>query len=173
MSSINYDLKKIRAFVFDIDGVLSRNVITLASNGDPMRTVCIKDGYAMQLAVKKGYQIAIITGAYTESVKIRYERLGVKYIYLGSSIKMNDYLSFMAETGLKPEEVAYAGDDIPDFEVMKLAGLPIAPADAAPEIKSIAKYISSYNGGDGVARDIIEQTLKVHGDWMDNEAFGW
>jgi len=173
MSSINYDLKKIRAFVFDIDGVLSRNVIPLASNGDPMRTVCIKDGYAMQLAVKKGYQIAIITGAYTESVKIRYERLGVKYIFLGSSIKMNDYLSFMSETGLNPEEVAYAGDDIPDFEVMKLAGLPIAPADAAPEIKSIAKYISSYNGGDGVARDIIEQTLKVHGDWMDNEAFGW
>lgn len=173
MSTINYDLTKIRAFVFDVDGVLSRDVVSLHPNGDPMRSVNIKDGYAMQLAVKLGYQVAIITGGYTDSVRIRYERLGVQHIYMRSAVKINDYQDFLSKTGLKPEEVMYAGDDIPDYEVMRLAGLPVAPADAAPEIKSIAKYISHKNGGDGIARDVIEQTLKAQGRWMQGEAFGW
>ncbi|MDY3069157.1 MAG: HAD-IIIA family hydrolase [Parabacteroides sp.] len=173
MSTINYDLTKIRAFVFDVDGVLSRDVVSLHPNGDPMRTVNIKDGYAMQLAVKLGYQVAIITGGYTDSVRIRFERLGVQHIYMRSAVKINDYQDFLNKTGLKPEEVMYAGDDIPDYEVMRLAGLPVAPADAAPEIKSIAKYISHKNGGDGIARDVIEQTLKAQGRWMQGEAFGW
>ena len=173
MSTINYDLTKIRAFVFDVDGVLSRDVVSLHPNGDPMRTVNIKDGYAMQLAVKLGYQVAIITGGYTDSVRIRFERLGVKHIYMRSAVNINDYQNFLNKTGLKPEEVMYAGDDIPDYEVMRLAGLPVAPADAAPEIKSIAKYISHKNGGDGIARDVIEQTLKAQGRWMQGEAFGW
>ncbi|MCE5227785.1 MAG: HAD-IIIA family hydrolase [Porphyromonadaceae bacterium] len=173
MSSINYDLKKIKGFIFDVDGVLSRDVIPLHPNGDPMRTVNIKDGYALQLAVKKGYQVAIITGGYTESVKMRFDRLGVKYIYMRSSVKMKDYADFMEQTGLNPEEVLYAGDDIPDYEVMKLVGLPVAPADAAPEIKQIARYISSRNGGEGIARDVIEQTMKMQGTWFDGEAFGW
>lgn len=173
MSTINYDLKKIRAFVFDVDGVLSRDVVSLHPNGDPMRTVNIKDGYAMQLAVKLGYQVAIITGGYTDSVRLRYERLGVQHIYMRSAVKIHDYRDFLEKTGLCPEEVLYAGDDIPDFEVMRLAGLPVAPADAAPEIKRVAKYISHKNGGDGVARDVIEQTLKAQGCWMQGEAFGW
>ena len=173
MSTINYDLTKIRAFVFDVDGVLSRDVVSLHPNGDPMRTVNIKDGYAMQLAVKLGYQVAIITGGYTDSVRIRFERLGVQHIYMRSAVKINDYQDFLNKTGLKPEEVMYAGDDIPHYEVMRLAGLPVAPADAAPEIKSIAKYISHKNGGDGIARDVIEQTLKAQGRWMQGEAFGW
>ena len=173
MSTINYDLTKIRAFVFDVDGVLSRDVVSLHPNGDPMRTVNIKDGYAMQLAVKLGYQVAIITGGYTDSVRIRFERLGVQHIYMRSAVKINDYQDFLNKTGLKPEEVMYAGDDIPDYEVMRLAGLPVAPADAAPEIKSIAKYISHKNGGAGIARDVIEQTLKAQGRWMQGEAFGW
>ena len=155
MSTINYDLTKIRAFVFDVDGVLSRDVVSLHPNGDPMRTVNIKDGYAMQLAVKLGYQVAIITGGYTDSVRIRFERLGVQHIYMRSAVKINDYQDFLNKTGLKPEEVMYTGDDIPDYEVMRLAGLPVAPADAAPEIKSIAKYISHKNGVDGIARDVI------------------
>lgn len=173
MSSINYDLRKIRGFIFDVDGVLSKDVIPLHPNGDPMRTVNIKDGYALQLAVKKGYQIAIITGGYTDSVKMRFERLGVKYIYMRSSVKMKDYTDFMNRTGLKPEEVLYAGDDIPDYEVMKLVGLPVAPADAASEIKDISLYISSKNGGEGIARDVIEQTMKTQGTWLTGEAFGW
>ena len=173
MSSINYDLNKIKAFVFDVDGVLSCDVIPLHPNGDPMRTVNIKDGYALQLAVKKGYQVAIITGGYTEAVKIRFSRLGITHIYMKSAVKIHDYQDFLAKTGLQPEEVMYAGDDIPDYEVMKLGGLPVAPADAAPEIKRIAKYISHKNGGEGVARDIIEQTMKAQGVWMGDEAFGW
>ena len=173
MSSINYDLRKIRGFIFDVDGVLSKDVIPLHPNGDPMRTVNIKDGYALQLAVKKGYQVAIITGGYTDSVKMRFERLGVKYIYMRSSVKIKDYTDFMNRTGLKPEEVLYAGDDIPDYEVMKLVGLPVAPADAASEIKDISLYIASKNGGEGIARDVIEQTMKTQGTWLTGEAFGW
>lgn len=173
MSSINYDLNKIKAFVFDVDGVLSCDVVSLHPNGDPMRTVNIKDGYALQLAVKKGYQVAIITGGYTEAVKIRFSRLGITYIYMKSAVKVHDYRDFLEKTGLQPEEVMYAGDDIPDYEVMQLVGLPVAPADAAPEIKRIAKYISHKNGGEGVARDIIEQTMKAQGHWMGDEAFGW
>ncbi|GHU58939.1 hydrolase [Bacteroidia bacterium] len=174
MSSINYDLKKIKGFIFDVDGVLSREVIPLHPNGDPMRTVSTKDGYAIQLAVKKGFELAIITGGYTEAVKIRFSRLGMNHIYMKSSIKMHDFNDFIAKTGLLPEELIYVGDDIPDYQIMSIIGLPVAPADAVPEIKQIAKYISHRNGGDGVARDVIEQTLKVQGLWMsDEEAFGW
>jgi len=170
---IRYDLKKIKAFVFDVDGVLSANTIPLALNGDPMRTVNIKDGYALQLAVKKGFEVGIITGGYTESVKMRYERLGIKHIYMRSANKTVDYEDFISKTGLKDEEILYCGDDLPDFQVMQRVGLPAAPADAAPEIKSIALYISPVCGGYGVARDVIEQTLKVHELWISDEAFGW
>ncbi len=173
MSSINYDLKKIKAFAFDVDGVLSRDVVSLHPNGDPMRTVNIKDGYALQLAVKLGYEVAIITGGYTEAVRLRYSRLGIKHIYMRSAVKIHDYHDFLQKTGVQAEEVVYCGDDIPDYDVMCEAGLPVAPADAAPEIKAIARYISRFNGGDGIARDVIEQTLKVQGRWMQGEAFGW
>ncbi len=170
---IHYDLNKIKAFIFDVDGVLSSSRITLASDGDPMRTVNIKDGYALQLAVKKGFEVGIITGGYTEAVRTRYERLGIRHIYMRSSVKLKDYEDFLMLTCLKDEEVMYCGDDVPDYEVMKRAGLPVAPADAAPEIRQLAKYISPLNGGDGVARDIIEQTMKIQGLWMTDEAFGW
>ncbi len=173
MSSINYDLKKIKAFVFDVDGVLSRDVVSLHPNGDPMRTVNIKDGYALQLAVKLGYEVAIITGGYTEAVRLRYSRLGINHIYMRSAVKIHDYHDFLQKTGVQAEEVIYCGDDIPDYDVMREAGLPVAPADAAPEIKAIARYISRFNGGDGIARDVIEQTLKAQGRWMQGEAFGW
>ena len=131
MSSINYDLRKIKAFVFDVDGVLSCDVIPLHPNGDPMRTVNIKDGYALQLAVKKGYEVAIITGGYTEAVQIRFSRLGIQHIYMRSAVKVHDFKDFMEKTGLSPEQIMYAGDDIPDYEVMTRVGLPVAPADAA------------------------------------------
>jgi len=173
MSSIPYDLRKIKAFVFDVDGVLSADRISLAENGDPQRTANIKDGYAMQLAIKCGYQIGIITGAYTENIRTRYARLGIQHIYLRSSVKMADYEDFLRKTGLKEEEIAYAGDDIPDYNVMRRVGLPVAPSTAAPEIKAIAKYISPLCGGEGIARELIEQTLKAQGQWMKGEAFGW
>ena len=170
---IDYDLTKIKALIFDVDGVLSAETITLHPNGEPMRTVNIKDGYALQLAVKCGLHVAIITGGRTEAVRKRYEGLGIKDVYLGAAVKTREFDHFMEKYQLNPEEVLYMGDDIPDYEVMTMVGLPVAPADAAPEIKRIAKYISHKNGGTGVARDVIEQTMKAQGHWMGDEAFGW
>lgn len=171
---INYDLKKIKALVFDIDGVLSAETISLHPSGEPIRTVNIKDGYAIQLAVKKGLIIAIITGGKTEAIRKRYEALGVKDIYMGAAVKTHEYAHFIEKYSLQPEEILYMGDDIPDYEVMRLCGLPCCPADAAPEIKQIACYISYRNGGYGCGRDVIEQVLKAQGKWMAHaDAFGW
>jgi 3-deoxy-D-manno-octulosonate 8-phosphate phosphatase (KDO 8-P phosphatase) len=135
MSSINYDLTKIKAFIFDVDGVLSSQCIPLSPDGEPMRTVNIKDGYALNLAGRSGYGLAIITGGNSEAVRLRFERLGIKDIYMRASMKIRDYNDYIEKTGYLPEEVVYIGDDIPDYQVMELVGLPVAPADAAPEIK--------------------------------------
>jgi 3-deoxy-D-manno-octulosonate 8-phosphate phosphatase (KDO 8-P phosphatase) len=173
MSTINYDLSKIKSFIFDVDGVLSPNSIPLSPTGEPMRMVNIKDGYAINLAVKHGYSVAIITGADTENIRLRFSRLGVKDIYMKSRVKIIDLNDYMQKTGFKPEEILYSGDDLPDYHVMEAVGLAVAPADAAPEIKGIAQYISHCKGGDGVARDVIEQVMKAQGKWMGDEAFGW
>lgn len=173
MSTINYDLKKIKAIAFDVDGVLSADVIPLHTSGEPMRTVNIKDGYAIQLAVKKGLHIAIITGGRTEAVRKRFAGLGVQDLYLGSAVKIHDYRDFRDKHGLKDEEILYMGDDIPDMEVMQECGLPCCPKDAAPEVKSIARYISHAAGGYGCGRDVVEQVMKAQGKWMADDAFGW
>jgi 3-deoxy-D-manno-octulosonate 8-phosphate phosphatase (KDO 8-P phosphatase) len=173
MSTINYDLKQIRALVFDVDGVLSANVIPLHPSGEPMRTVNIKDGYALQLAVKKGLHIGIITGGRTEAVRIRFAALGINDIYMGSAVKLRDYIDFRERHGLRDDEILYMGDDIPDIEVMRVCGLPCCPRDATPEAKETARYVSHCNGGDGCGRDVIEQVLKAHALWMTDDAFGW
>lgn len=174
MSTILHNLSTIKAVVFDVDGVLSANTIPLYPNGEPMRTANIKDGYAMHLACKKGFILGIITGGRTEAVRIRFENLGVQHVYMGAHDKKVQFADFLQKTGLKAEEVAYMGDDIPDYEVMKLVGLSACPADAAPEIRAISNYISHTKAGEGCARDLIEQILKAHGLWMtDDEAFGW
>ncbi len=173
MSNINYDLQQIKGIVFDVDGVLSANCIPLHPSGEPMRMVNIKDGYALQLAVKSGYQLAIITGGYSDAVRTRFEMLGFQHIYMRSRIKKHDLQDFIDKTSLRPDEIAYVGDDIPDYEVMQMVGLPICPADAVPEIKAISKYISHKKGGDGVGRDVVEQIMKAQGKWMRGEAFGW
>ena len=171
---IDYDLKKIRAVVFDVDGVLSCETIVLDSSGEPLRTVNIKDGYAIQLACKLGLHIAIITGGNTEAVRKRYEGLGVKDLYMGCGVKIVAYEELLTKYDLCPDEVAYVGDDIPDYEVMTRVGCPCCPKDACPEVKSVSRYVSHRNGGDGVGRDIIEQILKAQGLWMaDVKAFGW
>ena len=171
---INYDLKKIRAVFFDVDGVLSCETIPQHPNGDPMRTVNIKDGYAMQHAVKCGLILAIITGGRTEAVRIRYEGLGLKDVVLGAAVKIKTYNDLKEKYQLADEEIAYVGDDIPDYEILQQCGLPCCPADAAPEIKAICTYISHKEGGKGCVRDIMEQILKAQDLWMHNStAFGW
>ncbi len=171
---IDYDLRKIRAIAFDVDGVLSRRTITLHVSGEPMRTVNIRDGYAIQYAVKSGLRIAIITGADTEAVRLRYSKLGVEDIYTGAEVKLGIYDEWKRRRNLRDEEIAYAGDDIPDLEVMKTAGCPCCPADAADEIKEVSRYVSAFTGGDGCARDIIERVMRAQGVWLrDKRAFGW
>lgn len=171
---INYDLSKIKTVVFDVDGVLSRQTITLSSTGEPLRTVNIKDGYAIQLAQKVGLRIAILTGGNTEAIRKRYAGLGVEDIFMGCAVKVKTYEEYLRKYGFKHEEVIYVGDDIPDYEVMRLCGCPCCPADACSDIKDISLYISSRNGGDGVGRDVVEQVLRAHGKWLsDAKAFGW
>lgn len=171
---INYDLSMIKAIIFDIDGVLSAETITMNAEGEPLRTVNIKDGYAIQLAVKMGLHIAILSGAQTESVRRRYEGLGVPDIFLKAAVKIKVYDDFLAKYGLSDENVIFVGDDIPDYEVLSRCGCPCCPADAAPEIKEICTYVSHKKGGYGCGRDIIEQVLRAQGKWMkDKKAFGW
>lgn len=171
---INYDLQKIRAIIFDVDGVLSSETITLSSTGEPLRTVNIKDGYAIQLAMKLGLRIAIITGANTNAIRIRYEGLGVQDVFMGCAMKIQTYEAFLQRYGLLDFEVMYMGDDIPDLEIMRRVGCPVCPRDACPEILAESIYVSDRLGGHGCARDVIEQTLRAQGKWVMNaKAFGW
>lgn len=174
MSGINYDLKKIRGVAFDVDGVLSPSTITMASDGAPLRGVNIKDGYALQFAVKCGLKIAIITGADCEAVRVRYNGLGITDVYTKAGKKIDVLRHWMEENGLEGEETAFVGDDVPDYEPMKAVGLRVAPADACRDILGIANYISPVNGGYGVGRDLLEQLLRAQGKWvLDEKAFGW
>ena len=171
---INYNLKKIKAIVFDVDGVLSAETITMAATGEPHRTVNIKDGYAIQLAQKMGLRIAILTGGNTSAIRTRYENLGVQDIYMKCSVKITTFEEFLEKYQLSADEVIYVGDDIPDYEVMKRCGCPCCPADACSDIKAISLYVSDRKGGYGCGRDIVEQVLRAQGKWLsDAKAFGW
>ena len=171
---INYDLNKIKAIIFDVDGVLSSETITMSAEGEPLRTVNIKDGYAIQLAMKLGLRIVILTGAKTKGVRVRYEGLGVEDIYIGCAVKIETYDAFLAKYGLKDEEVMYMGDDIPDLEVMRRVGCPVCPKDACTEVKEVSLYVSHRDGGYGCGRDVVEQVLRAQGKWLkDEKAFGW
>lgn len=174
MSKIAYDLKRIRAVAFDVDGVLSPSTIPLGPDGWPRRMVNIKDGYALQLAAKSGLKIAIITGADCPAVAVRYNALGITDVYQKVAMKLPLLKGWMEAQGVAPEETVYVGDDIPDYECMKAVGLSVAPADAASDILAIARYISPCAGGYGVARDLLEEILRVQGHWLSAaKAFGW
>lgn len=174
MSGINYDLKRIRGVAFDVDGVLSPSTIPMSADGEPLRMVNIKDGYALQLAVRCGLKIAIITGGVSRGVNVRYNGLGITDIFSGASQKLPVLQKWMSDNGLDPEEVAYVGDDVPDYEAMLAVGLPVAPSDACCDIRDVARYISPVCGGYGVARDLLEQILRAQDCWMHNaKAFGW
>ena len=168
------DFSKIKGIAFDVDGVLSPSTIPLGADGVPLRMVSIKDGYALQHAVKKGFKIAIISGANTVAIDIRFRGLGIENIFLGVAHKLPVLQQWIDKEGLQMGEVAFVGDDIPDIPAMRAAGVAIAPADAAQEVKTVAEYISPNTGGHGVAREIIEKILAAHGLWLDDEhAFGW
>lgn len=173
MTNYKERLKEINTFIFDYDGVLTEGIVTITEEGEPLRTANVRDGYALQLAVKKGYRIAVISGGKSKSMYNRLNSLGIKDVFLGVEHKVTVFNKYLSDNNIGRDEVVYMGDDIPDYEVMKLANLAVCPADAAEEIKAISDYISHYNGGRGCVRDIIEQVLKLQQNWMDNDAFKW
>ncbi|MFD2540717.1 KdsC family phosphatase [Lacinutrix gracilariae] len=158
-------LNQITTFIFDVDGVLTDGTVTVTTSGEMLRTMSIKDGYALKTAIDKGYHVCIISGGSNEGVRKRLEGLGITDIYLGAHNKIDQLHTYLEQEGLQLENALYMGDDIPDFPVMKLVGMPCCPQDAVPEIKGISKYVSHKNGGKGAARDVIEQVLKVQGKW--------
>lgn len=173
MKNYKKRLHAIRAFIFDVDGVLGSSIVLLHSSGELLRTMNIKDGYALQYAVRQGYLIGIISGGKSDAVKQRFENLGIRDVYMASSSKIDCYNDFIKKYNLTDEAVLYVGDDIPDLQVMKKAGIAVCPSDASEEIKSVSDYISPYKGGEGCAREIIKQVLKLQGKWMAEGACNW
>ena len=162
-------LKSVRALIFDVDGVLSKDTLPLDENGDPLRTANIYDGFAIRYALQNGFRIAIITGADTQRIKLRYQKLGVQYIYLNSFTKTECLDDFCAKTGISKGEILYMGDDLVDYQVMKEVGVTACPLDAVPEIKAISQYISDKTGGEACVRDVIEQVMRSQQKWFGQE----
>jgi len=158
-------LEHITTFIFDVDGVLTNGNVSILTDGQMLRTMSVKDGYALKVAVVSGYNICIISGGSNEGVSIRLKGLGIENVFLGAHNKIDQLNDYLTKNNIKKENVLYMGDDIPDYPVMKIIGLPCCPQDAVPEIKNISKYISHKKGGKGAARDVIEQVLKVQGKW--------
>ena len=163
----------ITTFIFDYDGVMTDGTVFSDHDGHPWRATNVKDGYALQLASKLGYHVAVISGAICPSMEVRMNSLGVTDVYTGIPDKVLKLKEYIQEKGLKPEEIIFMGDDIPDIKVMKQVGLPACPADAVQEVKNVSKFISERPGGKGAVRDIIERVLKVQGKWMTAEAYAW
>jgi 3-deoxy-D-manno-octulosonate 8-phosphate phosphatase (KDO 8-P phosphatase) len=161
--------KNIKLFVLDVDGVLTDGSLILLDNGEMARRMNIKDGYALQLAIKKGYDIVIISGGTSQAVQMRLEKLGIKNIYLSVKNKQAILSQYVVEHAYTWEQVLYMGDDVPDVLPMQMVGLACAPADAAQEVKGMAHYISPISGGNGCVRDIIEKVMKLNDDWNDTE----
>jgi 3-deoxy-D-manno-octulosonate 8-phosphate phosphatase (KDO 8-P phosphatase) len=173
MVNFKEDLARVRAFLFDVDGVFSSTKAILHPSGEVMRTVNIKDGFAVFYTIRKGYPVGIISGGDSNSVRQRFSKLGMTDIYLESKNKLADLNHFMRKYNLLPENILYMGDDLPDYEVMKAVGFPTCPTDAVEEIRAISSYISDKAGGEGCVRDVIEQVLRLQGKWMDETALHW
>lgn len=160
-------LTQINTFIFDVDGVLTDGKILLHPSGEQIRNMNIKDGYALQLAVKLGYRVIIITGGKSSTIRIRLEGLGIQDIYLGSRDKLDVFEEVLLTYQLDKDKILYMGDDIPDYFPMKEVGLAACPADAAPEIQAISKYISPVKGGEGCVREVIEKVMRAQKKWFD------
>jgi 3-deoxy-D-manno-octulosonate 8-phosphate phosphatase (KDO 8-P phosphatase) len=158
-------LTKITTLMFDIDGVFTDGKVLVMDNGEMVRNMYGKDGYALHLALRKGYRIVVISGGNNIAVRFALKRAGVTDIFINTHDKLECYNEYLKKNNLKDEEVMYMGDDLPDHAVMSRAGLAVCPQDAVPEIKAICPYISPRKGGEGCVRDIIEQTLRVQGNW--------
>ena len=166
-------LRNINTFIFDYDGVMTDGTVIMTNEGEALRITNVKDGYALQLAIKSGYHVAVISGAKSNSMVHRMKALNVRDVFLGVEDKVKLFRDYMKKNKIEPSEVLYMGDDIPDYEVMLEAGVPTCPADAAEEIRNISKYISHFGGGKGCVRDVIEQVMKVQGKWMNEHAYQW
>ena len=158
-------LNEITTFIFDIDGVLTDSSVHITPEGEMLRIMHIRDGFAMKAAIESGYKVCIISGGSNEGVRIRLQNLGITDIHLGSSDKVKTFKEYVEIYNINSDHVLYMGDDIPDYHVMQLVGLPTCPQDAVAEIKTISKYISHKNGGKGAVREVIEQVMKVQGKW--------
>ncbi len=158
-------LKQIKCFVFDVDGVLTDGKVLALASGEQARSFLVKDGYGIERALLAGYLVAIISGGAQDGVQKRLGFLKIKHIYLGVKDKVEVFQNFCEMHAIKPDEVLYVGDDLPDYDVMKLAGLPCCPLDAVQEIKDISLYVSEKKGGEGCVRDVIEKVMKVQGTW--------
>ena len=173
MTFFKEKLTKVKAFVFDVDGVLSTETQVLSSDGETVRSSNLKDGFALMAAVRRGYKVAVITGGRTIEVINRCKKIGIMDIYTGTLDKLPCLNDFIQKNNLKHEEIIYMGDDLPDYQPMIKAGIAVCPADAAPEIKAISSYISERKGGEGCARDIIEQVMRSQGTWINPELMDW
>lgn len=173
MKNYKEKLHKVNTFIFDFDGVLSDGKMYVMGDGEQVRATNTKDGYALQYALRKGYHVAVISGGYAESMKLRYKNFPGMDIFLAVKNKIKQFREYLAMNDLQPENVLVMGDDIPDYQMMMMAGVKCCPADAAEEIKQIADYISFQNGGCGCVRDVIEQTLRLQGHWFEEDACIW
>ncbi|WP_379092990.1 KdsC family phosphatase [Pedobacter sp. UC225_65] len=161
------NLKNITTFIFDVDGVLTNGTVIASESGELLRTFNIKDGYALQLAAKKGYKICIISGGKGMAMNKRFDGLGVADVFLGVANKVEIFENYLVQNNIRPEQVLYMGDDMPDYHVMQLVGIATCPIDAIDEIKQISHYISPKKGGETAVRDVIEKVLKVQLNWFD------
>ncbi len=173
MTNYKQLLADVDTFIFDVDGVMTTGVVLLTQEGQMLRSMNVKDGYALQLAIKKGYRIIIITGGSCEAVKQRFLLLGIKDVYLGVSNKLELFERIVREEGLDKKRILYMGDDLPDYEVMREVGVPACPADAVQEVQHISRYISGCEGGKGCVRDVLEQVMRVQDKWFHNDGFHW
>lgn len=166
MGNFKEDIEKVRAFVFDVDGVFTDNKITVTPEREFMRTYNAKDGFGMKVLIEKGYPVCIISGGKGKALLHRFEMLGVKDICIDCFDKLPQLKAFMEKYGLEPEEVLFMGDDIPDIPPMRHVGISVCPADASVDVKRVVRYVSGFKGGEGCVRDIIEQVLRARGDWF-------
>lgn len=157
--------QSISCFIFDMDGVLTDGHVLVFESGEQVRRMSVKDGYALQLAVKKNYGVVVVSGGNGKGAKKRLLKLGIQDVFLGVSDKKKRMEEYLQEHKLNWKNILYMGDDIPDLGVMNLAGIPCAPADAAPEVLQTAKFISPFHGGCGCVRDVIEKVLRLQGHW--------